>query len=289
MESVIFKGMLESFTHHLPDGIFVRHWKSDTPKAIIVAAHGMGTHSGRFEAIAQSMAKSGYASFCYDHPGHGNSPGKRGHIESYDQLLDTYQQVLDYAKSLYPDLPVFLFGHSMGGNVVLNFILRRKPEAAGAVISSPWIKLAFNPPFFKMVLAKMVVNLFPALRQSSKLNVIYISHDPEVLRTYGNDPLIHSYITPRFFLETSKAGLYALEHAAELPIPVYLFHGTEDHITSFAASKEFASKSEMCTFREWPGCYHEVHNEWVKEELMKSQVEFLNEIIEARGENSSAA
>ncbi len=267
--------MLETFTQILPNGIFLRHWKVDEPKAIVLAVHGMGTHSGRFESVAKNLAAEGYSSFCYDQPGHGNSPGKRGDFNSYNHLLDTLQNVLDHCRSMHPGLPAFIFGHSMGGNVVANFVLRRKPELNGVVLSSPWFKLAFNPPFFKMMLAKLVVNIFPALSQQSKLKVNYISHDSSVLQAYDEDPLIHSYITPRFFLETSKAGQYAIDHANEFHLPLYMYHGTDDHITSYPASVKFASQLPTIQFTSWQGCYHEVHNEWVREELMKEIVEFM--------------
>ncbi len=268
--------MLEILTRTVPEGIFLRHWKVEDPKGVVLAVHGMGTHSGRFDHFAKTLATFGYTSFCYDQPGHGNSLGKRGHFSSYDDLLNALQAILDDVKSQYPDNPVFLFGHSMGGNVVANFVIRRKPELNGVVLSAPWFKLAFNPPFFQMMLAKLVVNIFPGLRQQSKLNVNYISHDPEVLKDYDDDELIHSYITPRFFLETSKAGLYALEHASEFDLPLYMYHGTSDHITLQPASKAFADKVKSSQYKAWEGCYHEVHNEWVKEELFAQIVPFLN-------------
>lgn len=172
-----------------------------------------------------------------------------------------------------------MFGHSMGGNVVANFVIRRKPQLSGVVLSSPWLKLAFNPPFFKMILAKLVVNIFPSLRQKSTLKINYISHDPEVLKAYDEDELVHSYITPRFFLETSKAGEYALKHAEEFQLPLYLYHGTEDHITSYSASVKFSKLVTGCQFKSWEGCYHEVHNEWVHEDLMKTMDSFMNGLI----------
>ncbi|MES2627684.1 MAG: lysophospholipase [Bacteroidota bacterium] len=267
--------MLEIFEDRLPNGIFFRTWNVAGPKAVMLAVHGMGTHSGRFSGIASGLAEAGIASVCYDHPGHGNSPGKRGHFRNYDELLDTLQLMLDRVRTDFPGLPVFFFGHSMGGNVVANFVIRRKPKVDGVVLSSPWLRLSFNPPFFKMMLARLVVNLLPGLTQESKLNINYISHDPEVLKAYDQDKLVHSYITPRFFLETVKAGLYALANPSGFGLPLYIYHGTEDHITSFAASEKFAQGVKNCRFKAWDGCYHEVHNEWVKAELMGEMVGFV--------------
>ncbi|HEX4888284.1 MAG TPA: alpha/beta hydrolase [Luteibaculaceae bacterium] len=270
---------LSTRNFNLSSGVFVRQWGDPGLDTAVVAVHGMGTHSGRFDKIGSWLAQNGVKSYCYDHPGHGLSPGKRGHIDSYEDLLQPLDELLDRVVAEVGADRVFLFGHSMGGNVALNYLLRRKPELAGAVISSPWLKLAFDPPFFKMMLAKWLVNVFPALKQESKLNVNYISHDREVLKNYDQDPLIHQQITLRFFLEVSKAGLYALDHASELHIPAFLFHGTDDHITSFEASQQLSTRSNNIQFKAWPGCYHEVHNEWVFDELMDQTLQFIHQQI----------
>jgi len=277
--SYLYNNMLESLSKTLPNGIFLRHWEIKDPIGVVVSVHGMGTHSGRFEKMASGLAKMGIMSYGYDHPGHGNSPGKRGHVNSYDDLLNALESVVNYVKTKHSDLPVFVFGHSMGGNVVANFVIRRKPDLDGVVLSSPWLKLAFSPPFFKMMLARAVVSFWPGLTQSSKLNVNYISHNPEILKAYDEDPLVHAKITPKFFLETNKAGYYALEHANEFKLPLYLYHGTADHITSFDASVQFAKKVPNCIFEPWEGCYHEVHHEWVYPELMNSISSFVQDRI----------
>lgn len=259
--------------------IYGQCWLSDTkPKAVVAIIHGMGEHSGRYAHVAAYLVDNGYSVIAYDHRGHGKSGGKRGHTPSYDLLLDGIDDVLKQADKIAPGAKKFIYGHSMGGNLVLNYALRRKPAIAGVIASSPWLKLAFEPPKFEVALGRFVNNIFPGFTQSTKLDVNAISRDKKVVDAYVNDPLVHDKISARFFVEMYGAAAWALEHASEMKLPLLLFHGTEDQLTSPEGSKEFAEKvKENCTFRLWDGFYHETHNEPEKEEVLKYIATWLNQ------------
>ncbi|MCG3167878.1 MAG: Monoacylglycerol lipase [Bacteroidia bacterium] len=251
--------------------IYGQCWLTDNkPKAVVCLVHGMGEHSGRYAHVANYFVDAGYAVISYDHRGHGKSGGKRGHTPSYDLLLDGVSDLLKQAEKIAPGSKKFIYGHSMGGNVVLNYALRRKPEIAGVIASSPWLKLAFDPPKFEVALGRFVNNIFPGFTQSTKLDATTISRDKKEVEKYVNDPLVHDKISARFFVETYSAAAYALEHASEFKLPLLIFHGTEDRLTSPEGSQQFADKVKgNCTFRLWDGYYHETHNEPEKEEVLK--------------------
>ncbi len=259
--------------------IYGQCWLTDAkPKAVIGIVHGMGEHSGRYAHVAAYLVENDYSVIAYDHRGHGKSGGKRGHTPSYDLLLDGIANLLTQADTIAPGAPKFIYGHSMGGNLVLNYALRRKPAIAGVIASSPWLKLAFEPPKFEVALGRFVNNIFPGFTQSTKLDVNAISRDKKVVDAYVNDPLVHDKISARFFVEVYAAAAWALEHASEMKLPLLLFHGTEDQLTSPEGSKEFAEKvKENCTFRLWDGFYHETHNEPEKEEVLKYIATWLNQ------------
>ena len=250
--------------------IYGQCWLNDSkPKAVICIVHGMGEHSGRYAHVAEYLVDAGYSVIAYDHRGHGKSGGKRGHTPSYDLLLDGVSDLLKQAEKIAPGSKKFIYGHSMGGNVVLNYALRRKPEIAGVIASSPWLKLAFEPPKFEVTLGTFVNNIFPGFTQSTKLDATAISRDKKEVEKYVNDPLVHDKISARFFVETYAAGNWALEHAAEMKWPLLIFHGTEDRLTSPEGSRQFADKvKENCTFKLWNGLYHETHNEPEKEDVL---------------------
>ena len=258
--------------------IYGQCWLTEQkPKAVICLVHGMGEHSGRYEHVAKYLVDAGYSVVAYDQRGHGKSGGSRGHTPSYDLLLDGVFDLLKQAEKIVPESKKFIYGHSMGGNVVLNYALRRKPDVAGIIASSPYLKLAFEPPAIKVALGKFVNNIFPGFTQGTELDASAISRDKKVVDAYLSDPLVHDKISARFFVEVHGAGEWAIEHAAEMMLPLLLFHGTEDKLTSPEGSKEFAEKVKAgCTFKLWDGLYHETHNEPEKEEVLKYLVTWLD-------------
>lgn len=242
--------------------LYAQCWQPDGEvSGTICLVHGHGDHSGRYAHVAAALGEDGYATIAFDHRGHGKSSGPRGHVPSYDAFMDDVARLLDEAARRYPGRPRVLYGQSMGGNLAINYALRRRPALAGVVATSPWLRLAFEPPPLKLALGRMMDRILPSFSQASGLDTTAISRDPAAVRAYDDDPLNHDRISARLFNGVYGAGLWALHHAAEFPLPLLLLHGGADRITSAAASREFAARAPGCTFRQWDACYHEIHNE----------------------------
>ena len=263
------KDKLELFAHAFPS--------EDPPKAIICMIHGHGEHIERYEHLAHALNDAGYAMIGFDHRGHGQSAGVRGYIPSYETLLDDIEAFIAESNAYYPNTPHFFYGHSMGGNLVLNYALRRKPACKGIISTSPWLKLAFEPPAIQVFLGKMMNKIYPAFIQTSGLETTALSRDPEIVRAYEEDPLVHDKLSASLFVGMYESGLWALEHANEFPLPLFLVHGSADKITSAEASREFAEKAgEKVTLKIWDGFYHETHNEPEKEDVFKELIAWLD-------------
>jgi len=249
---------------------FASEWSPDgEPKGVIVLIHGLSDHAGRFRHVGSFFAASGYTMIIIDLRGHGKSFGKRGHFPSFNRIMDDLGLFLAEAQRRHPTLPLVLYGHSMGGNLVLNYLIRNQPPVAGAVVTSPWLRLNFKPPVYKLILATLVNKLFPSMTQPDGIIPSYLSHDEEVGRKYIADPLVHHRISVRTYLEISLAGEYALKHADRVRCPLLLMHGTDDPLTSFSASSEFSEKViAEHTFKAWEGLFHELHNEFEKEAVL---------------------
>ncbi len=258
--------------------LFVQEWAPDSkPRAVVCLVHGHGEHIGRYAHVAEALTSAGFALHGFDLRGHGKSEGARGHASSYDALLDDIERFLQQAAESQPRLPRFLYGHSMGGNLVINYALRRKPSLAGVIATGPWLRLAFEPPTIKVALGRMMNRVFPAFTQASGLETAALSRDAEVVRAYENDPLVHDKISARLFVTMYESGLWALEHAAEFPLPLLLMHGSADRLTSAQASEEFARKAgDRVTLRIWEGWYHEIHNEPEKEKVFHLMIDWLS-------------
>jgi alpha-beta hydrolase superfamily lysophospholipase len=267
------------FTQQASDGIqfYFQSWMPETPpKAVICLVHGLGEHSGRYAHVAAALNDAGYALFGFDLRGHGKSGGPRGHTPSYEILMDDIDRLLDEAAARYPGLPRFLYGHSLGGNLVLNYALRRKAGLAGVVATSPAIRTATPPPGSQIALAKIMNRIRPGMQMANGLALDGLARDPEVIRAYTNDPLVHNKISVRLALEMLQAGEWALAHAAEFPLPLLLAHGSADKLTSAPASAEFAKKVPGdYTFKLWDGFYHETHNEPEKAEVLSFMIDWL--------------
>lgn len=261
------------------DGVqlHVQSWQPEAaPRAAITLVHGFGEHCGRYAHVAAALTAAGYAVVTGDYRGHGRSQGPRGHTPSYEHLLDDLDGMVQASAQRFADLPQFLYGHSMGGNLTLNYVLRRRPRLAGVVATSPWLRLAFAPPRWRVMLGRAVDRIYPALIQDTGLDTEGLSRDPRVGAAYIADPLVHSKMSARLFTSVNSAGAWALEHAAEFALPLLLMHGSDDTITSAAASAEFAARLPGCSFKLWQGLRHEMHNEPEQQAVLATIVEWLH-------------
>ena len=261
--------------------LFGQSWQPENqPRAVICLVHGMGEHSGRYTYVADALTQAGYALFTFDIRGHGKSSGPRGHTPSYEAIMKDISSLLEVVNKKFPQLSSFLYGHSLGGNLVLNYVLCRQPHLKGVIATDPWLRLAFEPPRFKIILAQITNYIWPSFSQKNGLDTKVLSRDPEVVHAYENDPLVHDYISARMFIGIYQSGQWALEHASEFSLPLLLMHGGDDKIISVEAGREFASKiTENCTLKIWDGLYHEIHNEPEKEEVFKFLIDWLDKEV----------
>jgi acylglycerol lipase len=159
---------------------------------------------------------------------------------------------------------------------VLDYLVRKNPEFRGAIVTSPWLKLSFEPDKSKVKMAGIMKNLLPGLVQKSGLIVEHISHDTMVVEAYRADPLVHGKISVSLFHSAMSAGENALRNATNLKIALLLMHGSDDQICSPQGSREFAASAGNTEFILWNAGYHELHNEPFKDEVFKSIITWIN-------------
>jgi acylglycerol lipase len=259
--------------------LYAQSWQPETePKALVCLIHGLGEHSGRYEHVAARLTGAGYVLAAFDLRGHGKSQGQRGHAPDFQILIEDIGHFLREGAKRYPDLPSFLYGHSLGGNLVLEYALRQRPRLAGLIATGPAFRTAFKPPALKIAIGKIMVRLWPNVSMSNEIDVQTLSRNPDVVRAYVNDPLVHDRLTPRLGIGMLQEGEWLLHHASELSVPLLLMHGAADRLTSPQASSEFAARAgEWCTLKIWEGLYHEIHNETEQEAVLSYLVDWLDE------------
>jgi alpha-beta hydrolase superfamily lysophospholipase len=245
-------------------------------RAVIIFVHGLGEHIQRYSYWIELFNKEGISFAGVDLPGHGRSDGMRGYIKNYALLVNMLDILIDTSRKTFPGVPLFIYGHSLGGGIALDYLLRNNPRVKGAIITSPWLRLSFQPAGIKILMASLMKYIFPCLLQPSGLNVSHLSHDVDVVEKYEADPLVHNKISVSLFYSAMNAANYSLTNAAELKVPTLLMHGSEDLITSPEGSREFAEKSEKAELKIWDGGFHELHNELFKDEVFKYIINWIN-------------
>ena len=253
-----------------------RHDTTSKPEAVILMIHGLGEHSGRYKTWAARFNETGISFWAFDLPGHGNSYGKKGTMPPFARLYSVIEDIISDIRTELPGTPVILYGHSLGGGLLLHFLLKNKPDITGAIVTSPWIRLTEEPPKFKLALASVSKKIFPDMTQPSGLKTKYLSHDSQVVTDYEKDPLVHGLISAGLFASMNEAAHEVLEHASEIEVPLLLTHGRDDMITSPAGTIEVAGMAPKATLKLWDGAYHEVHNDFLKDE----HFEFIREWID---------
>jgi alpha-beta hydrolase superfamily lysophospholipase len=258
--------------------LYFQCWETDqNPKAVIALVHGLGEHSGRYDHWANMLNQAGYNVLANDLRGHGKSAGQRGHVSSFDDYLKDVDLLLDEAGKRFQGMPVFLYGHSLGGIICVDYVLRRKPKLTGVVISALSIRTSLQEQKIKIILSKLLGSIIPKGSLSSGLVPATISRDSKVVERYVNDPLVHHEVTFGWGKSALETIDWINEHSQEWSLPVLFMHGEKDALGYAEGTREFASKINVdCTVKIWPGLFHEVHNEPEKGEVFKFLLGWLD-------------
>jgi len=259
--------------------IHTRRWEPDGPaRAVVGLVHGLGEHSGRYGHVAARLTDAGYAVCAFDLRGHGRSGGRRGDTRLADTFGDV-DRLLAGAADRYPGVPAFLYGHSLGGLVVLAYTLARRPAVAGVVSSAPALETALREQKVKVAAVRLLAPLLPHVTLPSGLDADGISRDPAVVAAYRADPLVHDKASLGFGRDAITAADSALAGAAGFPVPLLLLHGGADRLTYPAGSRAFAAAlgPTTCTLKIYDGLFHELHNEPEQAEVLSDVIRWLDE------------
>lgn len=268
---------VEVKTRKLPDGEvqYIRQWLVPNPKGVVVLVHGVGEHCSRYDAVATLFNDSGYAMIGFDKRGHGHTTGKRG-VAMIKDLHGDITAMLAMARELYPASRLFLYGHSGGGNEVLNYIINEEPEIKGVVASAPWIRLAFEPPKALVVAGRILRYILPNMTQPNDLDTAHLARNPAVAPAYEADPLVHDQMSFAYGIGMVDEAKKLNQFPGKMAVPTLVMHGSDDQITSAEASAEFVERVNGKVYLKiWEGLYHEIHNEKEMKEVVDFAIRWM--------------
>jgi len=233
-----------------------------TPRAVVAVSHGFGEHGGRYSNLVEHIVPRGYAVYALDHQGHGRSGGRRGHVGRWSEYLAGVGAMLEAVRQREPGAPVFLFGHSLGGLIAAEYALAHPEGLAGLILSSPVLGSVGVSPARRM-LGRALSGVWPTFSIHTGLDAGTISRDPAAVRGYIADPLVHDVASARLGSEMDLAVKRVQARAAEFALPLLLFHGTADRLTSPEARRAFFARTTAPDreFVEYDGGYHETLND----------------------------
>jgi len=260
--------------------LHLRHWPAaGAARGTVQIVHGLGEHSGRYEALAAALNAAGWRVVAHDLRGHGRSAGPRGAIPDSAALLSDLAVVMDAVRQ---GGPYVLLGHSLGGLIAARFVAGGLAPVAdwsraldGLVLSSPALDPGLNAA--QKALLAVAAPLAPRLALSNGLKPAWICRDPAVVRAYVEDPLVHDRVTPRLVRFIVDGGRAVLQRAPQWQVPTLLLWAGADRCVAPAGSAAFAATAPpgLLTAQVFPTLYHEIFNEPERAQVLEHLTRWL--------------
>jgi acylglycerol lipase len=254
------------------------YWRALLPdgdvRAALIVAHGYGEHGGRYGNLVDWLVPRGIAIYALDHRGHGRSEGPRGHVGRFAEFIADLHAFRVRVEEEERGKPLFLLGHSLGGLIVVRYLLVHASGLAGGILSSPALGLADPPTRLRRWLARVLSVIAPRASFQTDVRPESLSRDSAVGRAYAADPLVHKRATARFFTELERAMRDADERAPEIRLPILILQAGDDRLVDARSTERFAGKvaSAVKELHVYPEVLHEIFNE-IDEQRVRGDLE----------------
>ena len=253
----------------------VRRWPADEARGTVLIVHGLGDHSGRHSGLAEALVGAGFDVLAGDLRGHGLASGARGHVDRWEELLadvDSWWRAAGSPENL------LLLGESLGGLVALDWALTHPERVRALVLAAPAFAPGFEPPAWKLGLARIAERLAPRFAQKTGIGGAMISREAEEARAFDEDSLTHQWMTARFFSLYRGAATRLVGSGARVTWPTLVLSAGADRVVSNAAMRAFAQANpSMIQLREYPDAYHALFHDLpdVRQTVVADLIAFL--------------
>ena len=250
---------------------------SNEPKAVLLVAHGLAEHSGRYMNIVNHFVPKGYAVYGFDHRGHGKSQGQRGYVERFSHFVSDLKTFSGIIHSKHRDAKIFIVGHSVGGTIATAYAVHYQDEFDGLVLSGATLKVGASVSSGLIIVARVLSLLLPKMG-IDVIDASAISQDKTVVDAYVDDPLVYrGKIRARLGAELIKAIQILLPQMSKIYLPILIMHGTADRLSDPRGSEILYDRvsSRDKTLKLYDGFYHEIFNEPGREQVFADMEAWL--------------
>jgi alpha-beta hydrolase superfamily lysophospholipase len=248
-----------------------------SPKAVLLVAHGLAEHSGRYKNLVNYFVPKGYAVYALDHRGHGKSDGVRCYVDRFSDYLADLKTFFDMVRKEHKGAKIFLVGHSMGATIATAYAIEHQKELAGLIVSGASLVASSSVSPALLAMAGVISVLAPKMGVTV-LDASAISRDKAVVDAYVNDPLVYRGKLPaRMGAELARMWKQLPEQMTEIKLPVLIMHGSADHLADPRGSKLLYERvgSKDKTLKLYDGFYHEIFNEPEHKQVMADMEAWL--------------
>jgi alpha-beta hydrolase superfamily lysophospholipase len=283
--------------------VFYRSWPRDGAKGVVVIAHGASEHSGRYDRFARALNDAGYAAYGIDHRGHGRTSASTGvglaGPGGGGRMLDDLRELVDRAARENGDVPVILFGHSMGSMIAQAYVQQHGAGLAGYVLSGcpgpnptvaemkAGLQAAVDAGQGDAPLGGMLSAFNEAFEQRTGFE--WLSRDAAEVDTYVADPYCgdNHPLTAGFFNDLIGFSAPAMEPEgiARIPqLPVLMITGEMDPAAGMGASareleKRLRDAGLDVTAQYYADARHELLNETIRDDVTADVIAWMDDVI----------
>lgn len=287
--------------------LFVKSFEPENPIGIIHISHGMAEHCERYNDFAQFLAENGYAVFIHDHMGHGKSVqndellGFFGEENGPAALVEDVKSVVETAKSKFPNLPTFVFGHSMGSFVVRSFCAKYASLVDAAVVCGTSGKnpgAAIGAKIAEMIagkkgsmyrstfIDKLAFGSYNKKIQNQRTNFDWLTRDEKIVDAYIADKYCGYLFTAKAYRDLFRLldSVNTQEWYAKIPacFPLYFIAGEADPVGAYGkgvqsvVDKLRSTGHSAVDIKLYAEDRHEILNELDKETVFADVLKWLN-------------
>jgi len=256
-------------------------WEPKVPRAVFLTVHGGMDHGGNYLTPALYFKKHQIATVAHDQCGHDHK--RKVYIPRFEVFLDDLDLMVEWVKKEYPDLPVFILSHSMGGLITTQYGLTRldsDPLIRGFITSSPYYVNAIKTPKIVKGLVGLFSTFTPKMALPMEDILMHVTHDQEIYRRHRadeRDGIMANKASARFANELLKAQGWIPAHIADWKHPMLAILAGDDKVAEAEATRELLGLIDPVWLTElfYPENYHENFNELNRDEIFAKILEWV--------------